>query len=995
VFPAIQEWLRDSTPIDDACPPPVDCPAVSFVELWLRIATGASAALAASLPTTVGASVLRDLRDQLIIRLSEVGEATVWQHFNDRRTLGDLVSAHLDADERGFPRAIYCRMAEGLRADGLQTLTDMYPVLRRHLWTTVDNWHASSRELLTRVAVDHQLLAETFDLPADAQLTGIQPGLSDPHRGGRSVAILTFASKSAAWPATPCAVVYKPKDLRADAAYQQLISELPAPSAADGPLRGLTVLPRAGYGYMEYLGHEVCATADELRAFYRNAGRLTAVLYVLGANDCHNENLIAHHGQLVLVDAETAFQGVMRLPVIDRRSLTARSELQARIADSVINIGLLPQWYFVGRERIPRDVSALGISAPMTERVRATGWIALNTDGMASGNVESPARLPTSLPVGIGSASRLSEFAEEYCDGFACQLAAVATARPAWLSYDGYLARFRNYRSRFIRRPTWVYLWMRRQLCEPAALTGDEDQRRALAGCLRGPDSGGADDESLLAAETAQLGRLDVPFFEHSADGLDLVADGGISVPRFFRRSGVDNARRKVELLDDAEIELQLALIRGVLAAKDLRSHRAGGSDPAILHAHVAAPSDDDRRCAAAAVGEHLVRTAVVDGDGNVEWIGIDAADDVELASYGALGPSLYGGRLGIAVFLAALAQAERDQGVADRYRATALGACADFLRLLAAADSTVDKRRWWRDQPLGLAGAGGQLLALLLLTHLLPELESTIGCGLAALVNFLDPQLLRDDDDLDVVFGCAGLIGPLVKMGTSSAMALARVAGDRLVERQDGGGGWILPSIGSRALTGFSHGASGMAAALARLGAQSGHHTYLAAAARALEYERSQFDPRVGNWPDLRGEEGEPTHMSSWCHGAPGIALARLSLSGTPLWDAKTRQDLHDALPPTTDAARPEDCVCCGRFGRAAILRAASDRGGDPRWRQAAAQLEALGLAGERAVGSYTFGDVPGLFQGYAGVGLALLESTRRTTTALLPAILSAGLLE
>jgi hypothetical protein len=43
-------------------------------------------------------------------------------------------------------------MAEGLRADGLQTLTDMYPVLRRHLWTTVDNWHASSRELLTRAS---------------------------------------------------------------------------------------------------------------------------------------------------------------------------------------------------------------------------------------------------------------------------------------------------------------------------------------------------------------------------------------------------------------------------------------------------------------------------------------------------------------------------------------------------------------------------------------------------------------------------------------------------------------------------------------------------------------------------------------------------------------------------------------------------------------------------------------------------------------------------
>ena len=995
MFPTIQKWLRDSPPIDEARPAP-DCPPVTFAELWEPIAAGACTALAASLPAAVEASALRDLRDELILRLSELGESTVWKHFNARRTLRDLVLAHIEADGRGCGRATYCRATEELRADGLQALTEQYPVLRRHLATAVTLWLASSRELVERVSHDHRLLADTFAFPIGARLTGIRPGLSDPHRGGRSVAILTFTSPAGKGTR---AVVYKPKDLRADAAYHRLIEEVPAPKTIDESLRGLTVLVRDGYGYMEHISHEICANDIELRAFYRNAGRLTAVLYVLGCNDCHNENLIAHRDQLVLVDAETLFQSVPRRREKDRTSTLVRSDLHERILDSVVKIGLLPQWFFIGGKRTPRDVSGLGIQVPASERELGPGWIALNSDGMMSGDVERAARLPTSSPVGIGNRNRLSEFVADYCDGFACQLTAIAGAKESWLGDDGYLARFRELRSRFIRRPTWIYLWARRQACEANSLVAEADQQRVLAQL---DQSSGlateADEKALLAAEAAQLANLDIPFFEQPVAGRDVVICDGAALSGYFARSGLQNAERKVELLNDAEIQLQLALIRGVLAAKDLRAHQSGPPDPTLTHGLFDVPSDEERWAATAAVGAILLRTAVVDNNGGVEWLGIDAAGDAERASYGPLGPSLYGGRLGIAVFLAALARARPGEPDAEAYRKLAIGSCSDLLQLLNAHDPAVDMRRWWRDQPLGVAGSGGQLLAVLLLRDLLHEFERPIAAGLSALLGALDSQLLRDDEDLDVVFGCAGLIGPLLKIGTSSAIALARAAGDRLVDRQDESGGWILASIGSKPLTGFSHGASGMLAALARLGAATGHDAYLDAAARALHYERRQFDPGEGNWPDLRGhgqEHTAPAFMVSWCHGAPGIALARLCLSRTPLWDAHIEQDLQHALPPTTDATLPEDCICCGRFGRAAILRAASESEGDQRWRGAAEQLEAQGLVRKRSVGNYSFGDVFGLFQGAAGVGLALVDGMARGKASLVPAILSAGLLE
>ena len=167
-------------------------------------------------------------------------------------------------------------------------------------------------------------------------------------------------------------------------------------------------------------------------------------------------------------------------------------------------------------------------------------------------------------------------------------------------------------------------------------------------------------------AEVAQLYALDVPFFEQEIDGVDLIGSEGVAIAGFFARSGYDNAQSKIRLLDDAAVNLQLALIHGVMAAKELRAHRLEPSDPTLADARFDAPSEGDRRREAAAIGDLLVRTAIVDETGTAEWLGIDAAADAERSSYGPLGPSLYGGRLGIAVFLAALAQEHSDDRKAE-----------------------------------------------------------------------------------------------------------------------------------------------------------------------------------------------------------------------------------------------------------------------------------------------------------------------------------------
>ncbi len=96
------------------------------------------------------------------------------------------------------------------------------------------------------------------------ELSDLTLGLSDPHRGGQSVATLWFKSAS---PGPSYPVVCKPKDLDIDQAFQSLLHELLPPQPDDEPLRSAVVLTRPGYGYMERISTACAATRNSLPVF--------------------------------------------------------------------------------------------------------------------------------------------------------------------------------------------------------------------------------------------------------------------------------------------------------------------------------------------------------------------------------------------------------------------------------------------------------------------------------------------------------------------------------------------------------------------------------------------------------------------------------------------------------------------------------------------------------------------------------------------------------
>lgn len=970
----IRQWLIDATPIV-ADQSPVD-PVVAFEDLWRRIADEAIDRLIAEVPgQNVTPLVWGDLRDALVQRIAEVGEAVMWQKFNEGRTPEQIVAVHVDAAERPLPRTAYAAFLEAHRADGLDGLSAEFPLLTRHLETVLRQWSAASIEMLVRLDADRPLLENRFGLPAGAVLHRLTSDLSDRHADGKTVSLLEFRDADA----TAHRVLYKPRDLRMDVEFHRLLATLPCPLSSDAPLRACVVEDRGGYGYMEWVPHEVCTADEELARFYRNAGRLTAVLHVLGSSDCHHENLIAVGDQLVLIDAETLFEGVQAEGVAVRPTLR-RTRLHDQVNSSVARLGLLPEWRYVGARRDTADGSALGIAPPRCATAQVQGWVALNTDGMHAGEVSRTAYLATSLPVGPGNPNPLCDFVEDFCSGFRDQLLSVARSKPLWLGDDGLLARFRTLQRRYVPRPTWLYTWLIRQLTEPVALGSEAAQQLVLETLARRYVTSDIRPAAwpLLTIEMEQVGRLDVPHLWQHVDSRQLSTDG-VTVPGFMARTGYEVAHDKITDLDPAAVDLQIQVIRGMVFAKG----RLGDSHERVSELPIEDDGVDDPLTEAVGFADQLAATAIFDGDA-AEWLGIDVAEDIDRSRYGALGLSLYGGRIGLALFLASIG-ARRGS---SEYARVAVGACAD-LWAVADDDGSDEIEAWCRRQPLGLAGVGGLLLAVQWLQQV-PAITDSVSRARDRIIAAL-PGLVDHDSQLDIINGVAGLIGPLLAVGSDQAVSLARKAGEVLVHRQDPSGGWRIAAAAA-ALTGFSHGAAGMAAALAALHTVDGDADCLAAARRALNFERAAYNSERRNWPDWRGG-GEPRYAVSWCHGAPGIALARLCLHDSPLWDGDSEAELRTALATTAQAELNGDSLCCGVFGRSAILRLAARHLSEPSWRDAASRLEERSRRRRLTRGAYSFLDIPGLFTGAAGAGLACLDNVAPPDAAVLPGVLSAGL--
>lgn len=952
-----------------------------------------------------------DLTEALLERICTTTDQALWELFNQRRTPGQMLLAHLgsNGDGKGEPvHEAYDVFIAELLESGYGLLLVEFPVLGRLLSVVIMLWLEASEEMLRRLADSRPELQQHFAIDQAAPLETIQLGLSDPHRGGRVVAILSFGESD-----RPCKVVYKPKDMQVDATYQQFINILNQNSSLPA-LRSLTVLSRSGYGFMEWVEHRPCTSEEELACFYTNAGRIVALLYLLGCTDCHYENLIAVGDQLLLIDTETLLEADLRDLISDDEGDPSISDLQLSLQGSVLRSGLLPQWVMAGAGRKRAyDISALGIQPPPAES-DIPGWLGINSDGMMQGKIRVPSSLPTSLPVGLGSSQRLTDFVEELINGLNCQLQDSLQFRKVILEA---IEAFSGQPRRLVCRATQLYFTIQRQMLEPASLRTAfgyglkiELLSRSFVISNEKPLSW-----QMFKAEILQMERLDIPFFEHLIDGEDLPLYEGLeAIPGFMKLSGLQAARFRIENLDHAEIEFQEQLIRGSIAARHIKisaleQEQDISIDLGSLLSHDEFTLNSEKILnlyldEAYKLGEELWNSAIRDKRGRPEWLGMDLGADGEAFGFGLIGNSLYSGSSGIALLFMGLSLA--CNGEESTRWLNRAWSCFEGFYEFAQRNSNDQLFRLLRDQPLGMSGTGGILQILGILHN-----NGIVDAGLLEnlLIDNLRPVRIQADENLDVIGGVAGLIGPLLASSRPEAQELAVVCGRRLLNLQMENGGWqwgMGSSIRRLPLTGFSHGAAGMGAALAVLAYRTGDSTFSEGAIRAVAYERSVFNKKRSNWPDFRLSSDGDDYMLSWCHGAPGILLSRHIMKNSGLADENTESEIKFARNTTLEALKratnssvvPAAHLCCGVLGLTSLLRVDSVMNSKAVHSEVV-NAEIKTILQAKALGCYSFFSVdngnlnlPGFFTGTAGVALTLLEAAKGQRW--MHATLSAGLL-
>jgi lantibiotic modifying enzyme len=191
-----------------------------------------------------------------------------------------------------------------------------------------------------------------------------------------------------------------------------------------------------------------------------------------------------------------------------------------------------------------------------------------------------------------------------------------------------------------------------------------------------------------------------------------------------------------------------------------------------------------------------------------------------------------------------------------------------------------------------------------------------------------------------------------------------------------------------------MSHGAAGFAYALAVLAAASGREQFADAAAECIAFEDQTYDPARHNWPDLR-VAGQPAWPCQWCHGSPGIGLARLATArrvganavlGAKLGGTLVATDIDNAVESVKLAWPGQlDTLCCGALGAIEFLCEAADRADAGAISELAARRLAAVLASAATNGDYRWNSGKrqfnlGLFRGLAGVGYTLLRRIDRS---------------
>ncbi len=565
-FRWIQAAMQRSAQEQALVDPDRDAKPIAFEELLWPVVLGAERRLAerldGKLATFFSESARASLQRGLLSRLSRsiaptlFYEFSIFRHLELRAAYGLPLWEHTSAS-----RDIYDRFVADWRKACVREFFLSKPVVARMMGTVVAQWLDGTAELAERLGRDVSALADAF---AGGRRLGaaasIETDLSDPHRGGRTVAILAFASG--------LKLVYKPKDMHIDlawAGFVRWLQELGAPIALEAP----AVLAREGYGWAGYVEAQSGIGDEDAATFYGRAGGLLAILHLLQGTDFHSGNIIVSRRFPVPIDLETLLHPDLGRALTEVSTDPASMAAMHLMRDSVLATHYLPHWL-----RLPdgRPVQIGGLAGPPALDTEDAVFRNVNTNAMALGASEANAGWePNATESGGRTDLWRAKYAGVILEGFTAMYSFLMSRRNELLGPHGLAAQFGGLHVRAVLGPTLAYALVQKRAAAYSNLSDGAQWSLHFDFLGRRNVLDGLPEERrrILAAERHALANLDIPFFAARTDAKWLEPCTGNRIEGCLPVTGLEQVVSRVRGLNNENLRFQARLIQSALVTAE------------------------------------------------------------------------------------------------------------------------------------------------------------------------------------------------------------------------------------------------------------------------------------------------------------------------------------------------------------------------------------------------------------------------------------------
>lgn len=838
------------------------------------------------------------IRRQTIQNIERIAERVLIQDIHRKKETGFLQGKTPEEQYRFYhEKWLDCR-------ENVYKILKEFPELARLLFMEIQCNYELADEILEHLETDYSQIIKTFCHGRDFGDIREVSFMGDAHNRGKKTARVEMDNG--------VTVYYKPHCLQNSQRYQEIYAYL-CKKAGISCIEQRYLI-RDTYGWEKHIEWQCCHTEEEIRRYFFRMGIHLMLGYTLGVTDLHGENVMAHGEHPVIIDLETC-PGY----IIQTEESSVRRKTETLLAKSVLHTGILPVLTWgAGKEAV--ILSAVNTGKIVTPfRVPAVKKAETSEMYIDYQPVEFEIKENT-LKINDKIVNAY-EYAGNLEQGFRFAYEKVLTDK----AITEMLEAFYDTGARVILRHTQQYSMYRFLSWHPDYV--GERKRRAQLLQVMHREGETETQKKIHDYEIQDLLENDIPCFHTEGRERCIYTGDGKSVKDYFPVSPYESWKIHMKHLGKKDCQYQCDLIW--LSMTMQRKKRSS-----FYKKHSGTVQKTQIENQLKNIINWIVDTAVTAEDG-AGWTGLQFFEN-GLWKMVPAGMYLYDGICGIVLLLGEYLKYFQDEKAKDVFNLAVKRMCIYTQELeMGQVNSSIRT---------GVFDGECSVVYTFLLLHEITGEEKYLSYAEKHFA--VIKKYFSQDVNYDLLSGNAGAAIAALKLyqikkeSAESADQYLKEAVEiekNLWNRRqtmEKGCGWKL-SCAEKPLAGMAHGNSGFLMLYTALYQITGNREYLKKINLLCEYENSLYSEEKENWLDLRSPEGEQKVMNAWCHGAPGILLARLEIE-----KIKEHQETEEDIKRASRSLfyGKEDgriCICHGLAGRILIMKKYLEQHKNPEFRE------------------------------------------------------------